>query len=272
MLVSRHNLLRVAPQFQPYFREIGLDAEAVFNHELIRPWRTLADRENCTLDFTTASGESFRWHVKRYTPPRFGVPGLPTTADQEVAGYRALHAHDIPTAPLVGWGRLTDGRSFVISDDLHGYDASDKLLADQAVSFEQLLEPTADLAAKLHASGLHHRDLYLCHFFARAEEDDAGAGAIDVRLIDVARVRPLRNALTRRRWIVKDLAQFWYSTTQVPAVSDALRNAWLERYASQRKLDADTIRSAIERKSDRIARHDQNLRADQPNRNISIPD
>ena len=66
---TRSNILRVAPQYQPLFREVGLDAEAVFDHPLIRPWRTLADRENCTLDFTDEAGNEHRWHVKRYRRP-----------------------------------------------------------------------------------------------------------------------------------------------------------------------------------------------------------
>jgi heptose I phosphotransferase len=166
----------------------------------------------------------------------------------------------------VGWGGLSDGRSFVITEDLAGFDAADKLLRDGSLSFEQLLEPTADLAAKLHGRGLHHRDLYLCHFFVRVDDQ-----ALDVRLIDVGRVRALPGLLTRRRWIVKDLAQFWFSTTEVESIANAQRAAWLNRYAHQRSVDASTLRSAIERKSAWIARHDTQLRKLQPNRNISIP-
>jgi hypothetical protein len=262
----------VAPQYQPIFREVGLDAEAVFSHDDIRPWRTLADRENCTLDVTLVDGESIRWHVKRYAAVRFG---LDTPADDEVDGYRALHDAGIPTAPLVGWGRLADGRSFVITEDLHGYDAADKLVErGGAEMFEKLLEPTADLAARLHRAGLHHRDLYLCHFFASVDEPNAsgedGSGPIDVRLIDVARVGRLRNTLTRKRWIIKDLAQFWYSTLNLP-VTDEQRARWLKRYGDQRGIDAPRFRGSIERKSRWIAKHDRMLREREPDRNISIP-
>ncbi|MBC8108481.1 MAG: hypothetical protein H7Z14_17990 [Anaerolineae bacterium] len=262
-MASRSNILRVAPQYQPLVREVGLDAEAVFDHEQIRAWRKLTDRENCTLDFTDAKGDSHRWHIKRYPAPMLG---LHSPAELEVEGYRALHSRDIPTASLVGWGQLSDRRSFVISEDLNGYEASDKLLADGGSTFDRLLEPTAQLAAKLHGAGLHHRDLYLCHFFSRVDE-----GAIDVKLIDVARVRPLRSPLTRRRWIVKDLAQFWFSTLEHSSITDDARNAWLAAYASRRGINGQSLRTAIQRKSDSIARHDRKLRELQPNRNISIP-
>src|SRR6185503_11861775 len=115
-----------------------------------------------------------------------------------------------------GWGKLADGRSFFVTADLAGYRAADKLI-DAGTPFENLLAPTADLAVKLHRAGLHHRDLYLCHFFARVTEN-----AVDVRLIDTARVRRLGGFLTRGRWITKDLAQFWYSTISLP-ITDGQR-------------------------------------------------
>jgi len=260
--------MRIAPQYQPICREIGLDADAIFTHELIRPWRTLpGDRENCTLDATLRSGQSIRWHIKRYQPQL----KLTTRADDEVKGYRALNDGRVPTSVLVGWGRLSDRRSFVITEDLEGYDDSEKLIEAGRATFEQLLEPTADLAAKLHTAGLHHRDLYLCHFFTKMAEEGSIA---DVRLIDVARVRRLGSPFTRRRWIVKDLAQFWYSTTKLAEVNDAQRRRWLERYAAKRGggISADSLVSSIVRKSDRIARHDARLNSKQPDRNVSIPD
>ncbi len=41
---------------QPIFRELGLDADTIFTHPSIQPWRTLKDRENCTLDFDAPDG------------------------------------------------------------------------------------------------------------------------------------------------------------------------------------------------------------------------
>src|SRR5207248_1593154 len=157
-------------------------------------WRKLPDRENCTLD-ATLNGRPVRLHIKRWQPAR----GFTLPADDEVRGLRALQAAKIPTAPLVGWGKLVDRRSFVITEDLSGYRAADKLV-ESGTPFETLLEPTTDLVAQLHAAGLHHRDLYLCHFFAKVEPD----GRVDVRLIDAARVGHLGGFLTRARWIVKD--------------------------------------------------------------------
>src|SRR3954466_5366260 len=92
------NILHAAPGYQPLMRLIGLDAEAVFTHPDIKPWRTIADRQNCTLDFRDEDGRAVRWHVKRYSPVR-GV----TPAEREVAGIQLLQGVRIPTVPLVGW-------------------------------------------------------------------------------------------------------------------------------------------------------------------------
>ena len=263
MTAASGSVFHVAECHRAAVRQIGLDADAVFDHPLVRPWRHLPDRENCTLDADLPDGTRVRWHVKRHTrPTRRGV----TPAEAEVGGHELLVAGGIPTAPLVGWGRLADGRSFVISEDLAGYTPADKLVA-AGLPFDRLLAPTADLAADLHNAGLHHRDLYLCHFMAKVEGE-----TVDLKLIDVARVRRLPGFLTRGRWVVKDLAQFWYSTTQLPAVTNDQRLAWLGRYADRRGVTSiDRLRRRVERKSNAIARHDRRLNVAQPTRNVSIP-
>jgi len=193
--LSPRNVFRVASHYQPLMRQVGLDADVVFSHPEIRVWRALADRENCTLDATLADGSKVRLHIKRYPPARRST----TPADDEANGLQALGAEQIPTAPLVGWGKLGDGRSFVITEDLYGYQPADKLIAAGEVAFDRLIEPTADVAAKLHGRGLHHRDLYLCHFFVKA--DDAN---VELRLIDAARAiqRALRIFFRRLRVII----------------------------------------------------------------------
>ncbi|HZL38227.1 MAG TPA: lipopolysaccharide kinase InaA family protein [Tepidisphaeraceae bacterium] len=262
------NQLHVAAGWQPVMRELGLDAPGVFTHPLIRPWRTLPDRQNCTLD-AQAGGERIRLHVKRYA--RTGRPR--TAAQEEFAGHQLLVSNGIPTAPLVAWGVLDDRRSFVIFEDLAGHVPADKLMQSSA-AFDGLLQPTADLAAKLHDAGLHHRDLYLCHFLAENNPTfHAGSSAapMNVRLIDPARVRAMPNFLTRGRWLVKDLSQFWYSTLSLP-ITDAQRTAWLRRYSDQRQLPSPAmLRGKIERKIRGIARHDARLNRLQPARNVSIP-
>jgi len=79
----------------------------------------------------------------------------------------------------------------------------------------------------------------------------------------------LGNPLTRKRWIVKDLAQFWYSAKKMGIVDDQLIR-WLGRYTDKAGSIAPPL-SPIEAKVSWIARHDSRLNQSQPNRNISIP-
>jgi hypothetical protein len=214
------------------------------------------------LDVVGEDGRTVRLHVKRY----WRAPGRGSPAGDEITGIRLLERAGVPTVPLVAWGQLPDGRSFVITEDLAGYRPADKMIAE-GVAFETLLKPTADLAARLHNEGLHHRDLYLCHFFVRLPDD---GGAPELRLIDSARVRELPRFLTRRRWIVKDLAQFWYST-QALTVTEEQRERWLARYAEQRRGTwREGLGGAVRRKARAIARHDAKLRVSQPKRNVSL--
>jgi hypothetical protein len=252
--------MRVSSQYQQIFRELGIDADAIFTHELIKPWRTISDRQNCVLDTSLASGRSVRWHVKRYARVRSGR----TPAQDEVAGHELLVGREIPTYVLAAWGVLEDRRSFVVIEDLAGFAPADKLV-ERGLDFARLLEPTADFAAAFHAAGLHHRDLYLCHFMAKTD-----AERVELRIIDTARVRPIPR-LFRQRWIVKDLAQFWYSTLK-QQISDEQRLAWLQRYANQRKITGvDALLRMIRRRIKWMARHDVELNRKQPHRNISIP-
>jgi hypothetical protein len=254
-------MMHIAPQFQGMAARIGLDGAAVFTNPAIKPWRRLSDRENCLWDLRLAGGAAIRLHVKRFAPRRSA--GDP--ARVEAAGYAALRRHGIPTADVVAWGRH-EGRGFIITQDLRGFRAADKLI-EEGASFERLLIPTAELAAALHNAGLHHRDLYLCHFLARLDD-----GGVELRLIDAARVRRLPGPLTRRRWIVKDLAQFRYSTLALP-ITETQRQHWLENYAARTQIARPAaLGKSIARKCAAIVAHDRNLRRRQPGRHVSIPD
>jgi len=256
-------MFHVSPDYQPMIREIGLDADSVFEDSRIVVWRDIPERQNCTLDVELVDGRQIRLHVKRYLPVR----GKVSPAEEEARGIQLLEKEEIPTTPLVGWGSLADGRSFVITENLGAYRAADKLVERGDISFDELLDPTAKLAAHLHARNLHHRDLYLCHFFVKRSAE----GVMNLRLIDAARVARLGNFLTRRRWVVKDLAQFWYSTFAAGATDEA-REKWLACYGEARGLKSLAgLRRSLVRKADWIARHDVRLKARQPTRNVSIP-
>jgi Lipopolysaccharide kinase (Kdo/WaaP) family len=266
MFAKPRDRMNVAAQYEQLLQSIRFDPRTVFTSPAVRVWRKLSDRENCTLDFDLPDGRRMRFHIKRFPADN----SLTSQADIESRGWRALEDEQIPCAPLVGWGKLKNRSSFIITEDLTGYEAADKLI-ESGTPFEPLLIPTAELAAKLHNAKLHHRDLYLCHFFAKLEGRTARPTSVDVKLIDAARVRRLTGFVTRQRWINKDLAQFWYSTTKLP-ITDDQRDRWLARYAEQRGLDSTAgLKRTIVRKARRIALHDVKLNRQQPKRHVSIP-
>src|SRR5688500_2930711 len=181
----------VGGAYQGLMREVGLDGDAIFERPDIRVWRSIPERENCVLDAERADGSRVRLHIKRHRG------GGAAPAEAEATGIQLLERNGIGTTPLVGWGALADGRSFVITEDLTGFRDAEKLVREGGIALEKLIEPTARVAAKLHAAGLHHRDLYLCHFFARTQGE-----SLELRLIDAARVKVLPGWPFRRRWVV----------------------------------------------------------------------
>ena len=264
MADSSSDHFHLGHRFQPLARRAGLDARAIFSHPDIHVWRKLPDRENAYIDLEDDNGNPFRWHIKRFPPGNV----FPLPAHEEVKSHDLAVHEQIPTAELVGWGNLSDNRSFIIFENLADYAPADKLL-ESGFPFDRLLAPTAKLAALLHTRGLHHRDLYLCHFFIQVRGE--GESDLDLRLIDTARVRKLPTLFGRSRWIVKDLAQFLYSTGKVP-VTDAQRLAWLNQYSRERGLpSAAILRGPVDRKINQIARHDAELIRRRPQRNVSIP-
>lgn len=234
------------------------DAMSVFEHRDIVPWRRLNDRENCTIDAIWPDGRPTRLHVKRFPASNA------SSARQEAAGLALLARHGIESAALVAVGQVQDGRAFVITENLDGFSPCDVLIKE-GTPFEQLLAPTASVAARLHDARLRHRDLYLCHFMGRIE-----GAVVEIRLIDTARVSPLPR-LFARRWIVKDLAQFVFGA-KASGVSDSQCGAWLEAYGNLRKIDRlPALKKSVHQKCAWIARHDKRLNQKQPHRNISIP-
>lgn len=219
-----------------------------FTDPTVNVWRDIRERQNATFDLPDGK----RLHVKRLRPPT----GREVLA--EVEGVRLLNDASIHSIPLVCWGVGGDGSGVLVSRDLTGYEPADRQIA-AGRPFSSLAKYTASAAGRLHKGGLHHRDLYLCHFLM----SDA-----TVRLIDAARVQRLP-WLTRRRWIVKDLAQFRYSGLEVGVGEDELDD-WLRLWAGYVGTDATRWRDAVRRKTSRIARHDLRLREHRPERRTSL--
>lgn len=263
---------RAEPAYAAALKKAGLvDGMSVFEHPKIEVWRSITERENCVLD--TDDG---RFHIKRNKKGHGGV-------DEEAAAIRLLMNASLPTVPLAAAGRLNDGRGFLITADLAGYEDAD-IAVKNGLPFEKILSATAELAGRLHKSELHHRDLYLCHFYVRVgatymspeTTGDAPPGDMyvaptktEARLMDAGRVRPLPKWF-RRRWLVKDVAQFVYSARNQD-IPEAQLDEWFRQYTAAGGAAVDaSFRKAVDAKVAAIGRHDRALRKRQPTRNVSI--
>lgn len=249
--------IQIEPGREAAFAQSGLDAQTLFTDARIHLWRDLPERQNATFDFVSSDGAAHRWHIKRY------LTGHAADVEREVRGIHLLRDHGIPTVPLIAYGKLPDGRAFLITDDLTGLVPADKL---SPATIPAALPPIVELAARLHAEGLHHQDLYLCHFFVRPDEP---SHQTPIHLIDAGRVHRLPPWPLRFRWVVKDLAQLIFSLRRLNLHAEADRA--LDHYCQLRHPTFPRLlRICINYKIRRIAAHDRRLREKQPGRDVSL--
>ncbi len=143
------------------------------------------------------------------------------SAETEWHAIQRLNTIGIPTTPGVGFGckghnpaRL---RSFLITEDLGEIVSLEDHCRDwlenppSPAHKRKLLTAVADIACRLHANGMNHRDFYLCHFCL--DKQKLATGEIHLYLIDLHRMQ-IRHA-TPRRWRNKDLAALYFSALEI---------------------------------------------------------
>ena len=279
--------LLVNEAFRPALEAAGLTTfEAVMNLQGGRPYRVVAGRSTVRVELPDPQGGPRGVYVKRYTSipccaglkrlMRLGPPRSP--ADAELRNI--FHVIDAGVASMrwVAVGEEHPGggpaqRSCLVTEEIAGAVQADKYCeaafagdrSREAVGRKRaLVRAMAQLARRLHAAGLVHRDFYLCHILVRPVE---GAEPV-LHLIDVARVeRRLDGA--PERWIAKDLAALLFSAWPSPAThirsavftrTDAMRFAC--EYFQTRRLGADQKRliKCVIAKARRIARREARRR------------
>ncbi|MBN2513607.1 MAG: hypothetical protein JXB18_11775 [Sedimentisphaerales bacterium] len=138
------------------------------------------------------------------------------------------------------WRGLFEEKSFVILLEIPKAQSLEKRLPDcltgppdQSSRTERVafIHSLADFVRRFHQSGYCHRDLYLCHIFYSADHSFS--------LIDLQRAFQPR--LFRRRWILKDLTQLYYSSPgDIISRSDRLR--FYLHYCQKERLTASDRR------------------------------
>jgi heptose I phosphotransferase len=142
-------------------------------------------------------------------------------ADHEWRAIRHLHAVGVPTMTVAAYGSrgANPARrcSFIITEALAGTVSLENLTRDwpqypPALRLKvALIERVAEMARQMHASGMNHRDFYICHFLADLSKGGSTLkrGCPDLVLIDLHRAQV--RASTPRRWILKDLGGLYFS-------------------------------------------------------------
>lgn len=107
-----------------------------------------------------------------------------------------------------------------------------------------LIRRVADMARRMHAGGMNHRDFYLCHFLLHTDPPPSAA-ALRLSLIDLHRSQV--RSRTPRRWRDKDLAALYFSALEIGLTRrDLLR--FLRGYFPQPLRDTLRDESALLRK------------------------
>lgn len=120
----------------------------------------------------------------------------------------------IPTMTVAGYGERGSNparlQSFIVTEEIADTATLEELCADwrrKPPAFAQkqrLLRTVADIARRLHESGINHRDFYLNHF--RLQRDR-------LYLMDLHRAQ-LRASIPRR-WRIKDIGALYFSAADI---------------------------------------------------------
>lgn len=161
--------------------------------------------------------------------------------------------------------------SFIVTRELSGTRQLDHYLIERqqtgTLGFKEklvLLQQTARIARVLHANGINHRDLYLCHFLldlSTVEDWRAGQGEPVLYLVDLHRAQ-LRSQVPRR-WLVKDVGSLYFSAMDLGATR---RDVWrfLQQYFNKplrRILEQDhQLLRDIDHRARRLYAREQRLK------------
>lgn len=231
--------------------------ESVMDHGAIDRQHSKQGRSTARLRFDSAWGP-LSVYVKRHERhswlARLGALAYPrgrfTPASAEFAHLETARGLGIVVPDTVAagesigpWGRL---RSFLIVAELTDRSALNECLPEvrarlAPAAFESwkraMIAAMVESVARLHASALFHKDLYLCHFFVDpAPRDHTDRG---LALIDFHRLARHRVGAPYYRW--KDLGQLLFSSIGVEGITERDRLRFWMHY--RRALGLGTARA-----------------------------
>ena len=171
----------------------------------------------------------------------------------------------VPEPVLAGADRHHACASFLALRELEGYAPLHRYIpeqfgrADRTVDLRHkrdLIARLADIARRMDAGNCYHRDLYLCHFFIR--RDEQADGGFHLALIDFLRLK----CSGRSRWQIKDLAQLLFAS-DLPGIGDRVRLRFFKLYLGANKLgpQARSLLRQVQRKASGYRRHNDKMAA-----------
>ena len=219
--VCQATMRKRCPDWAPFVNAIDApfqSADDIAAHPKLRVRRELADRVNAVLG---------KLVVK--------ITKDPDEARREWENHQRLLGTGwrVPQ-PAVG-GILSDGRGLFSTVRLDGLHPVDDVWP--TLDRRRAVRAIADIARRLHACGLVHKDLYLCHLFV-------AKGGEELTLIDLARTERTTSARLR----VKDLAALLHSARGFLSRTDLMRG--LKRYGGDKRLARRVLKKAA-----KMARH-----------------
>ena len=157
---------------------------------------------------------------------------------------------------------LFNSESFILTEALYGARKLDEFFRENfippydrgKIRFKrEIIAGVAHIARRLHESLLSHQDLYLGHFYIELNPD----GGFKLYLIDLQRVREARNAVTQRRYQIKDLSQLLFASHYEVFVSNLDRFRFYKTYAGGRRMNRSDQRlfDLVYKRAERIAAH-----------------
>jgi len=143
-------------------------------------------------------------------------------AEQEWRALRRLHELGVDTMKAVAFGRRGDNparlESFIVTEELAPTISLEDYCRDwptqpPAPALKRaLIARVAEMARRMHAGGVNHRDCYICHFLLHTEPAPT-PDALRLSLIDLHRAQV--RSRTPRRWRDKDLAALHFSSLEI---------------------------------------------------------
>ncbi len=234
-----------------------------------------SDRVRMRIELDGPEGSQV-FYLKRHHGPGLlgrlargsGISRKVSAGRQELINVLHLKRAELATMNVAAVGEGEGGAgSFIMVEELLGYEPLDGFLKGFLARTDQpgwlqtkreLIRAVGSYVRKLHAAGMDHRDLYLCHLFVRPEDP-----AESLSLIDLQRICKLRRI--RWRGKLKDLAALNYSAGQV-GISRTDRLRFALEYFQRPRLNRRQrlLLRLVGFKTGRISRHDRKLQAKYP--------